>query len=55
MSTEHVTSTGHDVSDSGWLDQHFNFSHEAYEAMVQWTRCQHASILWIPAVEVASR
>ncbi len=40
MSTEHVTSTGHDLSDTAWLDQHFNFSREAYEAMVRWVGFQ---------------
>ncbi len=40
MSTEHVTSTGHDLSDTAWLDQHFNFSREAYEVMVRWVGFQ---------------
>ncbi len=40
MSSEHTTSTGHDISDVGWLDQHFNFAREAYEAMVRWVGFQ---------------
>ncbi len=40
MSTKHATTTGHEISDAGWLDQHFNFSRETYETMVRWVGFQ---------------
>ena len=40
MTTNLATSTGHDLADADWLDQHFNFSREAYEAMVRWVGFQ---------------
>ncbi|MBI5879557.1 MAG: methyltransferase domain-containing protein [Chloroflexi bacterium] len=40
MSNEHVISTGHDLADSMWQDQHFNFAREPYEAMVRWVGIQ---------------